>query len=340
VQHYLTRPLLLDNYKFDLRIYVLITCVEPLSVFMYKEGLARFCTEEYKRPNAQNMEQMYMHLTNYAINKNNDCFEAAEDTDGDSGFKRSLTSVMDQLDSLGWAKEALWRDMEECCVKTILSGQPGLAHMFKSIFRNTTGFNCFELLGFDIMLDDAAKPWMIEVNNLPSFETETSLDDHIKRKLMRDTLTIVGGDNPARRLFAKQKLERAQARIYGDSNHVGQLKKEAIQKAQEERNGFKRGTNKEQDKLREKQMQRDAENDRKKSLKQAVAKERGEMQAARFKYEDENCGDYIRAFPVKDGRYDPYLSAAPSLMSETKSLRLRREEAMRTKMRRSEGDEE
>lgn len=73
---------------------------------------------------------------------------------------------------------------------------------------------------------------------------------------MRDTLTIVGGDNPARRLFAKQKLERAQARIYGDSNHVGQLKKEAIQKAQEERNGFKRGTNKEQDKLREKQMQR------------------------------------------------------------------------------------
>lgn len=164
VQHYLTRPLLIDNYKFDLRIYVLITCVEPLSVHIYKEGLARFCTEEYQRPNPKNMEQMFMHLTNYAINKNNDCFEAAEDTDGDSGFKRSLSSVIEKLHEMGYDRTAMWRSLEETCVKTILSGQPALAHMFKALFRNTTGFNCFELLGFDIMLDDVGKPWMIEVS--------------------------------------------------------------------------------------------------------------------------------------------------------------------------------
>jgi len=341
VQVYLSRPLLIDNYKFDLRIYVLITCVDPLSVFIYREGLVRFCTQEYQKPTLKNMEQMYMHLTNYAINKNNEIFEAAEDTDGDSGFKRSLTSVLEQLGNEGWDQKALWQDIEETCVKTILAGQPGLAHMFKAIFRNsTTGFNCFELLGFDIMLDETGRAWMIEVNNLPSFETETGLDAAIKKALMRDTMNIIGGDNPARRWFQKQKLERAQARIYGDSNHVGQLKKEALLKAQEEKNGGFRGKlSPEARQAADRQRLKDAELSRKKSLKEELARERTEMQQTRFKYEDEACGNYFRAFPVKDGRYDDFIQAAPALMADTKSMRLRREEINRqTKARRSAND--
>ena len=66
VQRYLKNPYLLDGHKFDFRIYVLITSCDPLRIFVYNDGMARLATEPYK-PNCY--ENLLMHLTNYAINK-------------------------------------------------------------------------------------------------------------------------------------------------------------------------------------------------------------------------------------------------------------------------------
>ena len=73
-QRYITNPYLLEDLKFDLRIYVLLYGVNPLRVFLFKEGLVRLATESYVRPTEENIDNLYMHLTNYAINKNNDNF--------------------------------------------------------------------------------------------------------------------------------------------------------------------------------------------------------------------------------------------------------------------------
>ena len=50
VQKYIDNPLLIDNLKFDLRIYVLLLGIDPLRIYYYKDGIARFSTEEYEAP--------------------------------------------------------------------------------------------------------------------------------------------------------------------------------------------------------------------------------------------------------------------------------------------------
>ncbi len=73
VQKYLKKPLLLEGLKFDLRLYVLLTSIDPLRIFLYNDGLARFATNPYK-VNSNNLDNVFMHLTNYSINKHSKDF--------------------------------------------------------------------------------------------------------------------------------------------------------------------------------------------------------------------------------------------------------------------------
>lgn len=136
VQRYLHKPYLIDGLKFDMRIYVLLYGVDPLRIFVFKEGLARFATEKYSSPIKGNMDNLFMHLTNYAINKNSDKFEANEDeNEGDCGSKRTVSSVLKQIEEMHPNKtaESIWGQIEDIAVKTLISAAPHLCHSFRSI---------------------------------------------------------------------------------------------------------------------------------------------------------------------------------------------------------------
>lgn len=64
----------MEKMKFDLRLYVLVTGVNPLRIYLSKDGLCRLSTKIYEEVDDDNLEDMCMHLTNYAINKNSNKF--------------------------------------------------------------------------------------------------------------------------------------------------------------------------------------------------------------------------------------------------------------------------
>merc|ERR1712048_1130794 len=72
-QAYISNPLLINGYKFDLRLYVVVTSFDPLRIYLNGEGLVRFATEKYSAE-AGTLTNTMMHLTNYSINKSSPAF--------------------------------------------------------------------------------------------------------------------------------------------------------------------------------------------------------------------------------------------------------------------------
>ena len=81
MQEYIPNPYLIDGLKFDLRLYVLLAGIDPLRIFLYDDGLARFATTPYKKVTKDNIKDTFMHLTNYSINKFSENFIFNESTD-------------------------------------------------------------------------------------------------------------------------------------------------------------------------------------------------------------------------------------------------------------------
>lgn len=120
--------------KFDLRLYVLVLGIDPMRIFLFKDGLARLATTAYCEPTDYNMNNMQMHLTNYAINKNSLGFMKNYTAVADFvGSKRSLKFVMRYVKKQFNADTTkLMAQIKDLTIKTILSAQPHLSQNYKN----------------------------------------------------------------------------------------------------------------------------------------------------------------------------------------------------------------
>lgn len=176
VQRYIEKPMLLGGLKFDLRVYVLVLSLEPLTVLLCREGLARFCTAPYQKPSTKNLHHLTSHLTNYSLNKRSDDFVHTEEG-GEGGSKRTISAVFDELEAKGgFGAEVLWERIENMVAETCAVMQPYLLNGLQEAVAsdkppNMRGYDggdgCFHLLGFDVMLDSDTCPWLLEVNCSP-----------------------------------------------------------------------------------------------------------------------------------------------------------------------------
>ncbi|XP_045532214.1 uncharacterized protein LOC123719936 isoform X2 [Pieris brassicae] len=190
VAKYVDKPLLIGGHKCDLRLYVCVTSIDPLLIYLYEEGLVRFATVKYDKTN-KNLWNPCMHLCNYSINKyHTDYIKCDDPNAGNIGHKWTLSALLRHLRKQGRNTAALMAAIEDLVVKSILSSAQTITAAARVFVPNL--FNCFELFGYDILIDDMLKPWLLEINLSPSLACESPLDARVKSALLADTLTLVG----------------------------------------------------------------------------------------------------------------------------------------------------
>jgi hypothetical protein len=95
---------------------------DPITAFIADEGMARFCTEDYVKPDHENISDRLMHLTNYSLNKNSENYMHSEDLlYQQEGSKRTLSSVFKLLRDDGIDTVALFERIKEVCMKTLIA---------------------------------------------------------------------------------------------------------------------------------------------------------------------------------------------------------------------------
>ena len=200
ISRYLDKPHLLNNKKYDLRIYVLVGSFTPLKIYLYYNGLVRFATEDYEKGNYSNV---FIHLTNYSINKKNPNYKSNQKNNKEIDDLEEIDEENEQEDdSSKWSLveyknyfkkdmnifEKIWKQIEDIVIKTMLT-------VIEDNCRELSGNknnNLFELYGFDIFIDESYRAWLLEVNVNPSLHCTSPLDLSIKTDLLIDIFNLIG----------------------------------------------------------------------------------------------------------------------------------------------------
>ena len=154
VQKYIERPLLVYKRKFDIRCYGLITAFNGhIQGYFYHDGYLRTSSKEFSLKNSNRL----VHLTNDAVQKKSDDYGKFEHGNklNYTEFQKYLETYHPQVDF----KRDIWTQIRAL----VTVSYEATAHGIDPFKRKHT----FEVLGYDFMIDEEFKVWLIEVNTNP-----------------------------------------------------------------------------------------------------------------------------------------------------------------------------
>ncbi len=184
VQQYLSNPDVIEGRKYVLRLYVLITSIAPLQVYIYHEGLVKLASEPYS---LDNLDNPFAHLTNPDINATNEKAEAPV-------VFYSLEYYRQLLEKRGQDADKLFHQIHDLVTLTVIASREKFRARIER--ANVNQHACYELLGLDCMIDKNLKPWILECNLSPSLETcttqgeEADIEAVIKNSMVKDMVNL------------------------------------------------------------------------------------------------------------------------------------------------------
>ncbi|KAL0477055.1 hypothetical protein AKO1_006349 [Acrasis kona] len=164
VSLYIDNPLLVNNKKVDVRLYVLLKSGHQ--IYLYNDGIVRSASEIYDN-DLNSLENSYKHITNNTINnkKMADIINGGHDECFGSFNNKSFKNLMNELnhDPVFDLKHLVLQSINH----TIYS-EKYKDHVYDSgeTFDQVKS-KCFEVLGFDVLFDSNLKPYLLEVNSMP-----------------------------------------------------------------------------------------------------------------------------------------------------------------------------
>ena len=179
IQKYIEAPALYNNRKFDIRIWVLFTYISRsynINVYVFKEGHLKACSE----PFSLSSDDLYVHLTNYSVQKYNRNFSKME-----IGNEISFKTFQEELDKKN-ANKNFKKDIFPKITKIIAISANSCKNKINILNRN----NCFEIFGYDFILDQYYEPFLLEVNTNPGLEESSPLIKMLVPRMIDDAFRL------------------------------------------------------------------------------------------------------------------------------------------------------
>ena len=189
ITRYITNVNLINGRKYDLRLYALITGLKPLRIYFYEEGFIRIATQIFSL-NITSIKNKFVHLTNICVNNKNKKYVHPNSLNDKNANIWSVSMYKEFLASLNVNWYTIREKIKDIIIKSILCVYEKLYD--KNEVKKVNDQSFFNLLGYDILIDDKFSPHLLEINTDPTMEINNILENKIKKKLFTDTLNLIG----------------------------------------------------------------------------------------------------------------------------------------------------